>query len=111
MVLSLTFASCGGEEKAPVVEETTTETTTEETTAETEVAPATEDAPVVVEKKKSVKKVTKIVPKQMSDDVKEGPIVTKANGKKPPIVVPEVNKNELQTIDKPATEIKSRQNK
>ena len=102
VVLSLSFASCGGEEKAPVVEETTTET---------EVAPATEDAPVVVEEKKTVKKVTKTEPKQTAAEVKESMVVTKGNVKKPANAALEVRKIEEQTIDKSATDIKSGQKK
>jgi hypothetical protein len=108
VVLSLAFASCGGEEKAPVVEETsTTETTTETTTTETEVTPATEEAPAVVEEKKVVKKETKKEPKQTAAEVAEGIVVTKGNAKKPTNATLEVKKIEEQAIDKGATETKT----
>jgi hypothetical protein len=91
VVLSLAFASCGGEEKAPVVEETST---TETTTTETEVTPATEEAPAVVEEKKVVKKETKKEPKQTAAEVAEGIVVTKGNVKKPTNATLEVKKIE-----------------
>ena len=104
VVLSLAFASCGGEEKAPVVEETST---TETTTTETEVTPATEEAPAVVEEKKVVKKETKKEPKQTAAEVAEGIVVTKGNVKKPTNATLEVKKIEEQAIDKGATETKT----